>query len=354
MVLIKKDAIVGCLLGTAVGDSMGLPYEGLSKHRQQKIYRSIKRQSFLFNGGMVSDDTEHICMVTQAIIKSVGQTSDFSKYLASAFKKWILSLPAGVGWATLRSCFKLLAGFNPLNSGVYSAGNGPAMRSAIVGISFGDKPGLLMELVRLSTRITHTDPRAENGALAVAIAAFLSSDKKTDGVSSHSYYELLQQYVHDTIFLDLICKCITSISNGENTQIFAASLGLEKGVSGYIYHTVPVVIHAWLRYPNDFRSAVIEIIRCGGDTDTTAAILGGIIGAGVGKTGIPAEWLNGVSDWPMTVKWIEKLGNILYEALEQNHSNKPPELFYPFGLLRNFFFAAVVLMHGLRRLFPPY
>jgi len=34
------------------------------------------------------------------------------------------------------------------------------------------------------------------------------------------------------------------------------------------------------------------VIECGGDTDSTAAIVGGIVGSAVGKAGIPTEWLD--------------------------------------------------------------
>ena len=37
----KKTSIIGCLLGTAVGDALGLPMEGLSKQRQQRIFPTI-------------------------------------------------------------------------------------------------------------------------------------------------------------------------------------------------------------------------------------------------------------------------------------------------------------------------
>ena len=34
------------------------------------------------------------------------------------------------------------------------------------------------------------------------------------------------------------------------------------------------------------------VIQCGGDADTTGAIVGGIVGASVGREGIPEEWLD--------------------------------------------------------------
>jgi ADP-ribosylglycohydrolase len=46
---------------------------------------------------------------------------------------------------------------------------------------------------------------------------------------------------------------------------------------------------------------VRSVIECGGDTDTVAAITGGICGAEVGEAGIPAEWINRIRDWPRSV-----------------------------------------------------
>lgn len=44
-------ATIGCLLGTAVGDAMGLPYEGLSPQRLHKLAPNIDRYRFLFDKG---------------------------------------------------------------------------------------------------------------------------------------------------------------------------------------------------------------------------------------------------------------------------------------------------------------
>lgn len=80
-------------------------------------------------------------------------------------------------------------------------------------------------------------------------------------------------------FLELITKAVGSATNRHSTEIFASKLEPGNGVSGYIYDTVPVALHAWFRSPQDYRSAVIESIRCAGDTDTAASIVGGIVGA---------------------------------------------------------------------------
>jgi ADP-ribosyl-[dinitrogen reductase] hydrolase len=350
----NADSIIGCLLGTAVGDAIGLPCEGLSKRRQIRLYPQLDQHHLLFGKGMVSDDTEYTMMVAQALIFSQGDVYKFTQNLAWRSRIWLLGLPAGIGQATLQAILKLWLGFKPENSGVFSAGNGPAMRSAILGVCYGNDIQKLRQLVRASTRLTHTDPKAEFGALAVAIAAYLSSQPLN--ITPYQYYHILQYHLTAKAieFLQLIEQACNSVEAGQTTELFAAQLGLERGVSRYIYHTVLVVIHAWLRHPQDYAQAILEVVRCGGDTDTTAAILGGIIGASVGKNGIPTPWLNGLWEWPRTKEWIELLGQRLADVtilgVKQQALSVP---FYKI-LLRNLLFFLVVIFHGFRRLLPPY
>ena len=179
-------------------------------------------------------------------------------------------------------------GVGPSKSGVYSAGNGPAMRAAILGATIDDVPKLL-EYVRASSRLTHTDPKAEFGAVAVALAAHEAS--RNEKVDAGRWLKLVSQLIPGDVteLLDLLRSAVISVENGQSTSDFARSLGLKLGVTGYTYHTVPVAVHSWLSFPNDFRASVIAVIECGGDADTTAAIVGGIVGARVGREGIPAN-----------------------------------------------------------------
>ncbi len=350
----KADAIIGCLLGTAVGDAIGLPYEGLSKQRQHRLYPQINSHHFFFGKGMVSDDTEHTCMVAQALIVAGGDVQIFAKQLAWKLRFWLLGLPAGIGYATLKAILRLWLGFPSHRAGVFSAGNGPTMRSAIIGVCYGDDIQKLREFVRVSTRITHTDPKAEYGALAVAIASYLSSHQSS--VSPQNYYRTLEKILGAEAgeFLQLIKKACDSADAQDTTESFVTHMGLGTGVTGYIYHTVPVVIYVWLRYQQDYRTAILEIIRCGGDTDTTAAILGGIIGASVGKIGIPSVWLDGLWEMPRNINWMEGLARRLTEVCERGVEQRA--LFLPVSnlFLRNLFFMLVVILHGFRRLLPPY
>ena len=348
-----KNTIIGSLLGSAVGDALGLPMEGLSKRRQRRLYPDINGYHLLFGRGMVSDDTEHTCMVARSLVTSGGDEGLFTKHLSREMKKWLMALPAGVGFATLRAILKLLVGFPAEKSGVFSAGNGPAMRSPIIGVCFGQTSGKSRNLVRISTRITHTDPKAEHGALAVAVAAGMAGRHEDDPAD---YLNMLNEALAPDAgeFLGVMNDALESYRAGNSTETFAAHLGLDKGISGYMYHTVPVVVHTWFRHPRDLRSGLIEVIKCGGDTDTTAAILGGILGAAVGKAGIPPEMIANLRDWPLTTRYLESLGKALGDGLAEGEPQSPRRLPFSGSLLRNLFFMIIVLIHGFRRLLPPY
>lgn len=168
--MISESSIVGCLLGGAVGDALGLPYEGLSPARAARLLGEPDRYRFAFGRGMISDDAEHACLAAQALIESAGDPELFAASLGRRMRRWFLCGPAGIGMATLRACGKLCVGVSPRNSGVFSAGNGPAMRAAIPRAAVADLASL-RSLVRASTRITHLDPKAEFGAWAVALAS---------------------------------------------------------------------------------------------------------------------------------------------------------------------------------------
>jgi ADP-ribosylglycohydrolase len=348
-----EKAVVGCLLGTAVGDALGLCAENLSPRRQRRLFPHMDRYHFLFGHGMCSDDTEHACMTGQALLASNGEPEAFVRSLARRLRWWALGLPAGTGKATIRAALKLWLGFSPHRSGVFSAGNGPAMRSPLLGVCWGHDLPRLRELVRLSTRLTHSDPKAEHAALAVAWAAHRST-VPGDNLSPGRFLEGLQRILGEGAqeLLDLVGRAVASADSGQTTREFAETMGLTKGVSGYSYHTVPVVLHAWFRHPEQLRTGVLEVIDCGGDTDTMAAMLGGIIAARLGKEGIPPEWLSGLWEWPRSVAWMERLGQRLTGA--ETGPQSPLPIHVPGLFLRNLFFLVVVLFHGFRRLLPPY
>lgn len=331
------------LFGTAVGDSLGLPAENLSADQIRKRWPGALLHRFLFGSGMVSDDTEHTVFVAQCLLDR-PDADTFQRRLAWKLRWWLLCLPAGIGFATLRAILKLWLGFSPRNSGVYSAGNGPAMRSAILGVCFAGKIGEIRQYVRFSTRLTHTDPRAETAALAVALTTSLCVTAGKSEVSNAKTVRetWLSANPDDVAWTGLVETMLSAHQRQLAVGAFAEELGLKGRVTGFAYHSVPVALYAWLRHFGDFRSGLEAVIACGGDTDTVGAIAGALLAL---NADIPDDWASGVRDFPISCAYLEELAG----ALESESLVIPT--FHWFVLpLRNVFFIVVVVGHLIRRL----
>ena len=309
----RENYFLGCLLGMAVGDAIGLPAEGLHPERQSRLFGELKNHRLFFQRGFVSDDTAHAIMTAQALVASGGDPEKFVRELARRLRGWFLSLPPGVGMATARACLKLLLGVSPERSGVFSAGNGPAMRAPIIGLfcAHDQTDARLNALIRVSTRITHTNPKAEEGAREIAKATIALP-------SSHSSWE-------------------------EGSR--------EEGISGYIVHTVDAVLAMVASHPDDIRAAVIATVALGGDTDTVAAIVGGVLGARLGAEAVPQDWLRGIIEPWWGQKRLAKLATQLADVAQTGTPQRPDTNFW---LLTHALLLPIVLFHGFRRLLPPY
>ena len=294
----SEQILIGAAIGTAIGDSLGLPREGLSPSRSQKLYGAQIEHRFLFGRGVVSDDTEHTLLVLQALALHGANADDFGIDLSRRLRWWLASLPTGIGFGTLRALTKSWFGFGPKRSGVQSAGNGPAMRSAVIGIycaTNGIEPD---DLCEASTLITHTDQRAVEGALAVAKCAQIAAT--ANNISSEAVVKMLIETCRHSAWNSTLEPMLKSLKSNVSTQEFASNIGLQNGVTGYIVHSVPVAIYAWLRHPENARQALTEIISAGGDSDSTAAVTAALVGCRVGEENFPSQWRTGIADWPLT------------------------------------------------------
>ena len=163
----KESAIEGCLLGCAMGDSIGLPFEGLAPKRIARRLKLPLEHHLVFGRGMVSDDTDHTVFVAQALIEAGNDAEKFGRVLANRLKCWLLCFPAGCGLATLRSILRMYCGVPSSRSGVVSAGNGAAMRSALIGVVHAEIADVRTRFVEASSHVTRRDPRAVFGGMAL-------------------------------------------------------------------------------------------------------------------------------------------------------------------------------------------
>jgi ADP-ribosyl-[dinitrogen reductase] hydrolase len=349
------ERLAGVLLGTAVGDALGLPREALSPRRAERLFGPPPlRHRLLFGRGIPSDDTDHTCFVAEALLASPDDPGAFARHLARALRLWLVTLPAGVGFGTLRALLKLWVGVPPSRAGVRSAGNGPAMRSAVIGAFFAGDLERTRSFVRASTLVTHTDPRAEEGALVVALAAGYAASRDTAGVAATHVLEHVGRHVSGQELLRALDAVAAHVEGGSSAREFADALGLRGGVTGYVNHTVPAALFCWLRYGDDYRRVVEEAIALGGDADTTGAIAGAIAGAALGASAIPRDLLDGLIAWPRTVPRMRALAGAL--ARRQGSSEAadyscPP---WSWQVSRSTLLLVAVLAHGLRRTLPPY
>ncbi len=337
-------SILGSLLGTAVGDAMGLPMEGLSRQCIARRWgRRPLRHRLALGRGMLSDDSEHTMMLAAALTAHGDEIAAFQRAFSWKLRWWFLALPAGVGMATATAILRLWLGFPAWRSGVKSAGNGAAMRSAIVGVVFREDAVKRRKFALAACRVTHRDTRAEESAVLVAEAAALASSC----APAAEVLRTLDRLISTVEMRGRFAKLVPMLAAHAGVDEYARGIGCERGVSGFAPDTVAVALYAWLRHRCRFEDAIRSVIECGGDTDTVAAITGGICGAEVGEDGIPREWIDGICDQPRSVDYIRRLA-----AAFGGSPKAPPSLFWPAVPVRNLFFLAIVILHGFRRIFP--
>jgi len=343
----------GLLVGTAVGDALGFPAEGLNRETIRKLGWQVWKHRMIFGKGMISDDTEHTLFVAQALLCHADDAMKFKQDLGWKLRWWLLSIPAGVGWGTLRAIIKLWF-FVPLDrSGVKSAGNGPAMRSAVIGALFAEEPERIKEFVRSSTELTHRDPRALVGATAISYAAregiSHSPEHRPDMKSFFESLRLLSGQ-EDGEWPKRVDLMEQALNEGLSVTDFAGKMNLSNGVTGYIYDTVPMAIYAWVRHYGNFKKTLTESLDCGGDTDTLGAITGALAGVTTGEEGIPDEWSSNIVEWPRSISVLRKVADAL---AERPVGRRSAVRYFRLGIvIRNSLFILIVMGHLFLRLIP--
>jgi ADP-ribosyl-[dinitrogen reductase] hydrolase len=311
----------------------------------------LVRHRLVAGYGMLSDDTEHLLLTAAAWSRTNGEVEAFRSTLASHLRWWFVCLPPAVGLATARACIKLVVGISPHRSGVASAGNGACMRAGIIG-ALAHSPEHLAAAVRASTLITHTDPRAIDGALVVAIAAAVAVNTPTSASSAQvadAFVQRLDEAGTGEV-VKQVHAAVHAARRGESPAEFAATIGCSKGVSGYVLHTVPMAIFLWLSYAGRVHEGIDAAVRLGGDTDSVAAIVGGLIAAADGGASLPEDLIAQITDFPCSINALERCA----ASLAIGDSRSPWRSRQVWALPRNLLFLIVVLTHGLRRLLPPW
>lgn len=346
----RAEAVLACLLGGAVGDALGLPFEGVSPRRIARWWREPLQHRFVRGRGMLSDDSDHAIFTAQSLLIANADIERFRRALAWRLRGWLTTLPAGIGWATLRSLVRLWCGVSPARSGVWSAGNGPCMRAPVIGAVYADEPALRHALVDASTQMTHRDPRALATARAVAdVAAHTASGAWAGRPTIANLLALLRASGDAPDWQQAITHIGVCLEQSDPIAAARTAFGNAAGISGYALHTVPFALVAWFQHHGDYAATLRTVIRAGGDTDTVAAIAGALAALSAGSARIPSDWVDGISDWPHSTRRLRAIAAALADP-----SKPAPTAFAPGLWLRSPLFMLLVLMHGFRRLLPPW
>ena len=225
----------------------------------------------------ITDDTQ----LTLATCESIIQTGNVSpEGIAQKMLEWYNKGKLnGLGSSTLKALRDLQIGAHwglSGRTGEYAAGNGAAMR--IAPLAFFVDPEKDRALIRDICNITHKNDEAYVGALAVAYAI---------------HYIHTKRWKPDQQLLDLIVPHLPDTSVRDSLKMLQQNPALSTmeaaklvGVSGHVVQSVPFAIFAAQKIrEKNFEDIIIDIIRCGGDTDTNASIAGQIMGSYIGLSG---------------------------------------------------------------------
>lgn len=225
------------LKGIYIGDCLGLPYEGLSSKQIQKLKPNFFKSPWIHNEWFFSDDTEHASFTLKALANS-KDTESFKRLLLKEFRCWFLTLPLGIGMATMKAGFKSLF-FLP--TGVKSQGNGPLMRATVIGAFFHDNEKERKKHIHVSTTMTHSDPVVDEVAQWVGKIA-------TDLVN------------HPTK------------SMRDHFEKFDSHIPASRS-PGWCIESKEICRYSFVESGGDLKRAMEIVIKLGGDTDTNAAIV---------------------------------------------------------------------------------
>lgn len=351
---VRMRALQGALVGIAVGDALGLPFEKLAPPRVACFLKEPLGYRLIGRRGLVSDDAELALMTLRALGRSGGHSARFVSELAHELRLWLATFPAGIGLATARAIVKLWLAIPPSRSGVCSAGSAPALRATVLGVALAGQPQRWQELCILSTKMTHADPKAVHGSLVAGAFAELTTLKHQEPLQVTDFISVLDALGLETPLRNGVEPVLKSVEQGETTEQFVLAQGWRRGVSGFVYHTVPVALHAWLSNPQSFEGALASVIRCGGDTDTIGALLGGWMGAHRGMDAIPKDWLENLRAPIFPIPQVLQMCERVVHGVERSQPAKVSRPLCGLRVVRNSMFLLIVLYHGFRRLLPPY
>ncbi|WP_431950171.1 ADP-ribosylglycohydrolase family protein [Nocardia lijiangensis] len=282
----RIDRAAGVLLGTAAGDALGAGYEFTRPGPQQEI-AMIGGGAFDWAPGEWTDDTSMALAIALAADDGPGLELDA---VAAGFMRWYDSDPPDVGVQTDRVLSARPASARAMQQQAMSlngltGGNGSLMRTAPVALVCLDDVTECERLAGAVGLLTHHDQQAVEACKIWTYAirhAVLAAN--FDGV---------REYVATSDSADYWNRLLDEAETGAPDHF---------PNNGWVVHALQTawwaITTADASGPAHLPLALELCVRAGGDTDTTAAIAGGLLGARWGASAVPAHWRTMLHGYP--------------------------------------------------------
>ena len=315
----------GCLIGIAIGDSLGAPVEGFGLGEIRARYGIDGIRDFdEFRGfaeGFYTDDTQMSLATAHGIIDSeklirdgperparperpvrperparperpVREESDAAWLVYNRYLQWLDTqrdpeLRRGPG----RTCLDAL-GSGTMGSVEEkindSKGCGGVMRTAPAGLAY--PPGKAFEEGMRFAAITHGHPSGylSAGFLADMIARLMRRKSIEDAIEQSS--NLLINYDGHEETLEKIDLALELVESQHTAEFSIKTIG--EGWVGE--EALAIAIYCALAFPDSWEESVIAAVNHSGDSDSTGSITGAIMGAAYGISAIPGRWVRDV------------------------------------------------------------
>lgn len=269
------------IMGLVVGDALGVPYE----FRNRDTFKATGMTGFGTYSqppGTWSDDSSMTLATVESLCvkKGVVLTDIMTNFVQWFYNRHFT--PHGtvfdVGLATRNAILKFAKGASVEECGGTSEhdnGNGALMR--ILPMAF--YPGSLADVVKVAS-LTHNH-QISNAACAiyVAVARGLQAGRNK------------QQAIREGF--EQIQRAMDIPDNFSRVPALDGLTRDEIGSTGFVVDTLEAALWCLLK-ADSYRETVLMAVNLGGDTDTTAAVAGGLAGIlyGIGgEKGIPVEWI---------------------------------------------------------------
>jgi ADP-ribosylglycohydrolase len=321
------DKFKGCLMGVAIGDTLGHPFEG--KLREDIRLNFEDFENFILNNkkrfDTYTDDTQLTLHTAEALIQ--GNGFNLNNFI-SEYVKWLQDPPIGAGFGCISSIRKLKYGIPWQEAASNSGGNGTAMRIAPIGLFYHKDIPSLIDVAIKSSKITHSHPAASAGAVITARAIAYLIDKEPErqlliedffkiiissitGPQNDIWKEFITilEKLKSNLDLSIEAGLIKFSQAGVKSPYFIETYLGKSFIHPYTLSTVACSLFIFLKRLNSFKECIFELATAGGDSDTAGAIGGSLAGAYFGFNNIPKDLIKMVKNYKNILKISESLYN---------------------------------------------